>query len=568
MVRAKGKWAFWTEASHGHGAGSKQGFPAGGTGRPWVKGAHWSLARALMAFADMADPDFRKRLVREVGIELRLPGPLPVPDNSMMADHVNDIVSACGQHDDPAGALRALVQVLEFLRPHTAAFSWLNCCVSGVLEQGVVSPAQTLELWNLLRDFDPLPDVVTVQRLVYSCCSPTEFTPVREGDGLADALRRLNLARVGPGTTPLMLRFLDALADHHGGAQGAALSALVRDNRRELGLVPSASRGNGSVRSPLEGQSMVLQILLEEGSAEGLADDRCYTWEALLFEASGQEWDLVTKYATTDPVTLEDLRRHRGSPLSMWRDLAAASACAEDFRVEFLLPWSLLDHAAELWPIDEEQYPLGLHCPVVLRSLDRLKTPQWHRAWRTKWRSLQHTVDSAEPVAASDLLGWFAPPRARTPLDAEIAGQTLRVGGSGGQVRKWLDHRSTIAGLALAVPYTYRAGLQDLVHLAVKEAVREGIPVIIWRRDGGSVEELQSFVRELPARRLPELAGHVYRRRRAADEYDAGDMGNHISLLWDDPNTGGWSMGEALRAPVRGPDSSSSVMTREQEVVR
>ncbi|MFE2723089.1 hypothetical protein [Kitasatospora sp. NPDC059327] len=551
---------------------------------PWPVEADRYLCEVLAEIPGMGDPAFRARTLDELGHRLALPGPFAVPYSALATDHLQDLVRGCRRWHDPARALVQLADVLRFQREGTAAVGWLTAFVEALTAPGLLAPGPQLAVLGVLRTLRPAPAPALVHRLVEAACAPGETHPVRSRDGLPEAATRLNQARLdharfdgprfdGPRTDegpagpppdppggrpapPLLLRFLARLAEESTGPEAAALTDLVKQQAHELGVATAGLAGPATAAPAHDGgpagpwHPLVLQIVLDDVSPVGSDAEPVYSFEALLYDTTEQPWRLLSKQASTDRIAQSALRNSGSRHLTTWRELAAAAADAEGLRVEFLLPWSLLSHPVELWPMDEDDYPVGMHFPVVVRSLDRIRSPLWHPAWKNKWRALEATMDSGAPGTVADLPGWFAFAEDRTPIDAETTGRTLRLGSRPGDVRRWLDERPRTAILALSFPYAYHPKQRAASYRAVKDALREGIPVMVWRRDTGSAIELHELLGELTAARLPGLAAHVHRRRRAAAEDDPADLGHHLTLLWDEPGQAAWMAPTPFRAPA------------------
>ncbi|MFB8201092.1 VMAP-C domain-containing protein [Kitasatospora purpeofusca] len=508
---------------------------------------------------ELQEPGFRHLVLGETRHRLGAGSGFAVLDSPQVRDHLLNVVQACRGWHDPTRALRELSGVLGALRPATAAVEWLEAAVDAVTAAGLLACETQLVVLRSLRSLDPQPSPARVLYLVESVCEAGETHPVRLRDGLAGAVSRLNQVRLGEGT-PLLLRFLSRLGATCGGTEAVRVTELVRRATRELGLpdqepvrplASSAASGDAGKSRPL-----VLQITLDDVSSVGSDAEPVYVFEAALYDTAEQPWRLVSKRAGREPLSRSVLERRGGRHLATWAELASAAADAEGLRVEFLLPWSLLGHPAELWPVDEDDYPVGMHFPVVVRSLDRMRSAFWHTAWKGKWRALEAAVDSCSPGTVADLSGWIVHPDGTAPIDAELAGRALHLGGAKGDVRRWLDSRPQTAFLVLSFPYAYHPKRPGMRHQAVKDAVREGVPVMLWRRDHeGSTAELHMLLGELSAAKLPELADHVQRRRRAASEDDRGDLGHHLSLLWDDPGHAAWLAPAPFRAPAAAPMS-------------
>ncbi|GAB7185283.1 hypothetical protein ATKI12_5114 [Kitasatospora sp. Ki12] len=531
------------------------GEPAGR--EPWSAGADAVLHDFLCQVPDLHQPDFRHLVLADLGRRLGLATPFAVADSAQAVDHLMDLVHACRRWQDPLRALARLADSIRTLRPGTAAVGWLDAAVDAVTEKGLLTPDAQHALLRTLRSLSPQPRPAEVLRLVEAACAGRTH-PVRARDGLAEAASRLNQARLDD-APPLLLGFLARLAATRPGPEGAQLKELVKRHAHELGLTegdlaePVTSCGGAfSARTgPAQRHPLVLQIALDDVSPVGSEAEPVYAFEAALYDTTEQPWRLISKRAGDEPVPQSALRARGSRHLTTWGELAAAAADAEGLRVEFLLPWSLLGHPAELWPMDEDDYPVGMHFPVIVRSLDRIRAAFWHTAWKNKWRALEATLENCGQDTVADLPGWFVHTEGAAPLDAEVTGRTLHIGGTKGDVRRWLDSRPLTAVLALSFPYAYHPKRRAVPYQAVKDAVREGIPVMIWRRDtDGSPTELHVLLGELAAGQLAGLAAHVQRRRRAASEDDRTDLGHHITLLWDEPGHAAWLTPAPFRAPV------------------
>jgi Effector-associated domain 2 len=88
-----------------------------------------ALVTAVMGFADIEDPDFRRLVLQQMGDNLGLGRPFPVPYQSMARDHVTAIINRCWDFRDPDAARRALVDALSALRPYDAATDHLRSVI-------------------------------------------------------------------------------------------------------------------------------------------------------------------------------------------------------------------------------------------------------------------------------------------------------------------------------------------------------------------------------------------------------------------------------------------------------
>jgi NTP-dependent ternary conflict system VMAP-like protein/effector-associated domain 2 (EAD2)-containing protein len=195
----------------------------------------------------------------------------------------------------------------------------------------------------------------------------------------------------------------------------------------------------------------------------------------------------------------------------------------EEVVIEFVLPIHLLNQDVAWWRKERARPELGwpekvlaMDYPVVVRSLDRLREPRWHHAWRRRWERLQ-----ADP-ARSRLYrsqGGTDP----TQLEAALASDL-----------RW-------ASLLLSEPPTMdasgdRTGLRE-----VMTALRAGVPVIFWHRTEPTSDALWEDVHDMTADgQISRLPRHVRAARLAALRVDpdrrSGHRGRHLAVLWDDPD--------------------------------
>jgi hypothetical protein len=96
---------------------------------PAARKAAW--VSAVMAFDDIADPDFRLRLLSGMGDSLNLGRAFQAKYSAVARDHVIEIVNSCWRFMDAAKARRALAETLIGLRPDDAAAAGLRSLADG-----------------------------------------------------------------------------------------------------------------------------------------------------------------------------------------------------------------------------------------------------------------------------------------------------------------------------------------------------------------------------------------------------------------------------------------------------
>ncbi|MEH0550796.1 MULTISPECIES: VMAP-C domain-containing protein [unclassified Streptomyces] len=510
---------------------------AGGQ-RPYHSG--WSaehvdeLCHALLGFYDMQhNPEFFKQVLDSMGTELgEGNSPFVVPYHAHARSQVAALVHVMDRHHDPGRVLRALSKVLHFLRSEEAATVRLARIVDELAPAGRLTGSRlraVVAQLDALKDPVPLPFADEALR---RALLPGEPSGLRGNETVTGMVKRLNDARDFTTVTaqaaphaPLVLRFLSELTGALSETEQLLLRSQISLAVSELGLPASVEAelsGRGRRLVPPD-ERRVLQIRLRET----VPGKQKYTVDAALFDLTATGLCRPRKRETQRPLSTSELKEFGRTCLTEWSDLVMSLDEADWVRVEFLLPWSLLGHPVEHWLTDGHEYLLGHKYPVVVRSLDRLERPSWRRDWTRRWRALQH----AAMWPSCDGIAWLA---LDTPPQSGLDGEVLHVRGRDGEVRAWLDERpqTTALGLGLAFAYDPQSPKRAL---CLQEAVCEGVPLIVWRRDGGDPVELARRASEIVAAKFSELPDHMRRWRRTAARDNTGDMHNHLTLLWDDP---------------------------------
>jgi hypothetical protein len=189
-----------------------------------------------------------------------------------------------------------------------------------------------------------------------------------------------------------------------------------------------------------------------------------------------------------------------------------------DIRLEVVLSGELLNLAVDQWPWESDTpipEPVGCRFPVVLRSLERMKSKKWHRAWHSRWAKLNQHLNSKGAIAAEyGLLGKSGDEQALRALTAE------------------LENYPQLVALTLSAPP--QPALVGRDELAV--GLRAGIPIITWHREDCGSEDFVVMAQELLHGDGPETVLERTRQVRAmAFASDTRHVGHHVALLWDDP---------------------------------
>lgn len=495
------------------------------------------LCTVLGGFFDFQDPQFFRQVLVAMG--KRIGGgngrPFAVPYHADVRSQIAALVQVMEQHRDPEGALRALADTLRFLRGDHAAMTELEELVEELAPAGrLLGPRLRAIVASLDAMKKAIPLTAAGDALARAVL-PGEPVGLRGNEGVLLMVRRLNDAReavpASPGGTgepadagaPLVLRFLAELARSLSDDAANLLRSHIALAADELQLPAHVSAALTSRRGPLHdhlGGDRLLQIRLTE-TAPGKQE---YTVDAMLFDWTEKGLQRPRKREGTRPYGARELKELGRTCLVEWEDMATQLDEADRVQVEFLLPWPLLGEPVERWLTDAHGYLLGHKYPVVIRSLDRMRQRSWHRDWERRWTALQRTaVSGAGPV------GWLATdPVAMLEEHCEV----LYVRGRDGEIRAWLDTHPDAVGMALAFAYDHRNPRHTL---SVQEAVCEGVPFMIWRRDDGNPAELARRLAESAQERYSDLPARIRLWRRGADRDDLADMHNHLTLLWDDP---------------------------------
>ena len=154
---------------------------------------------------------------------------------------------------------------------------------------------------------------------------------------------------------------------------------------------------------------------------------------------------------------------------------------------------------------------LGEEHHVVVRSLDRHDRRDLHGRWGSRWRAFTE--------GRAGRVHWY-PEDGRSHLLSEPPPAVVVLSAAPGSVRR--------AGGAHGSPDE------------LGEALRAGVPVVLWDRRGDNDPAFRAALRGLLDRHDPRaLPGVVRALRIASSDRDSEAetvVGRHVALLWDDPD--------------------------------
>ncbi|MFL6075322.1 MAG: effector-associated domain 2-containing protein [Mycobacteriales bacterium] len=442
---------------------------------------------------------------RQLAVELlrdELNAPLQVRIHAQDRLYLIEIVRACAAL--PHG-LRALGEVLDSLEPGSSATVETHRLIDEWYASGWISG----EDWSLLREAlegVTLPDLADLCRLATESRVP--MMPAH-CDCAWWVFVHLAGFNAGPHTLPPSLVFLDLLLDRLEPSAADAVREVCLRWAREWGLAAELEVRHW--RRPLGESAVDAAYLVIELDPDGL-DSQQYTLSHW-YQNDPHQWH--PRRGEDRTVRLGELEQ---AVENLIADMEAKWArSSAPVMLEFVLPWELLNSEVDWWPHESgtgRASPLAMDYSVVVRSLERLRTPRWHRLWRQRWRQFVH-----EP--ATSHMYWSRPSGEDyfTRLESELK-----------------SDESTVS-LVLSEPPQHTGGH---ARKEIETALRSGLPIIIWHRGDCSSAEFRTVVSSLAAEgglgSLPERVRKLRMQALRLEPDQRGrHIGRHLTVLWDDP---------------------------------
>lgn len=328
--------------------------------------------------------------------------------------------------------------------------------------------------------------------------------PLHDVSDAWGAFRLLTDFNAGPDGIPPAITFLRLLAETVGGEAGAAIAGWIGDQARLLRLGPALGQQRQTRLPVRERPHLHLMILLEPVSSD---PSRCTlafwrqddpeVWPPAL--GGIREIGMDEVEYRVDDVILETE--------SIWAGQSASAA------VEFLLPRTLIDLPVQRWAkehVTGRPQPLRYGYRLGIRSLERMRSRYWHRAWNVRWDSMLKDP-SADRLHYSGCAEF-----GEHPLDAVLSD----------------DHW---VGLVLAEPPSPQVE-PGTAPDELTSALRNGLPVILWHPDASpeNLRELLDWMLGVEGgfTELPD-------RRKLANTPTAVPFKNSLAhdlvVMWDDP---------------------------------
>lgn len=458
------------------------------------------LVRALLSLTFMGVLDNRRLFVRE--LSRLIGGGFDVQENTATRIHVINIVCECLPR--PHG-LRCLAAVVELFAPEERGTIEVVRLVSSTSVLAVVSDTERREVLSLLSLADRV-CAVSVESLWFAAADELAPLPGGRVETLGAAFNHLAELNARADGLPPALAFIEYVASGIMGDLATELRNWADNEASRMGLSAELSalrtKMAGTTLPALAPPCIIVQF------AEHGPDPETFMMSHWTQHRPGP-WN--PQRGEDQIVTFNDAERAVeeaiGNAESVWGTSPGRAS------VEFVLPAKLLNHPVEWWhsnPGSPAETPLCLDYSITVRSLERMRTPRWHRFWRNRWSIME---------SANSLNACWVPENDVKPQ----------------QWNTQLHSDEEISAVILNHP-PLSSLLNDERHLWM--ALIAGIPVILWdnRKDGGRdfAETINSLTRRPPmtlADRIKEL------RTQAALSNDGNNHpGLYIKLLWDDPD--------------------------------
>ncbi|MFG1639771.1 hypothetical protein ACGFMK_05750 [Amycolatopsis sp. NPDC049252] len=462
----------------------------------------------VAGFAD--DKSIRNLMVTE--LREALDHPFSFPDQLTGRDQLIEIVSACSRLAD---GLDVLARVIEFLRPGSKEYAEVRTLVSSVRMHEVVPESEQEKLRERLIGFAPPGLDLAVRRAARYVSPPPRYEDASEAfSGLADF-------NAGPGELPPLLIFVELIAAEFDNRLAAELRAWSDGQVRRLRLgdaldqlrqelTPPSPPGTPGHPSPARQPQAKLYLLIVV-RPDSIDDD--------LYEVSCWRQDDPRDWppARGEPALVRESDLEDHVDVLVAEAERAWSGASVDAVVEFVLPRALLSLPVHSWATERASgvpKPLYLSYPTVVRSLERMSSPRWHRVWRRRWESW-----IGDPSIERVYFCRSGDGADRNRLEAILC-----------------DDQWAMTVLTESPPVSAIPGQDELL-----PALRTGVPVIVWNPNAPS-EVVREVVAWLAESRgglgdLPALAREsrldVLRKPPSSGE---GGALTDLVVLWDDPN--------------------------------
>ncbi|GLL04649.1 hypothetical protein GCM10017581_063960 [Dactylosporangium matsuzakiense] len=444
----------------------------------------------MLRVPGIADRRLRDHVVALV--EVRLGQYMTTERSDSASDDVTRLVTWCTAH---SGGIAALIEAVDAVAQQTGTADRLRAADQIGRQTEMLEPQERALVEDRIAQLDQAAFAAIVRDLA------TRWGPRLRAEARdpTELLRLLEDAIAGSGEQHPLFVFLSRLAELHDDA-GEVISELATEVGQRTGMIEAAIADRAD-HAPDSGQQYFV-VRLEE---HGLQASR-YLLTVWLATERGV-WTL--RHTHDEALLLEDVRAKVDEQLA---DLAADPTVDIDaLTIEFILPRSLLNFPVDQWEVSAPGYsrPIGVHYPVVVRDLPRMR----NRIIRSRWRRRCQWVHGPEATTPANAVRFINLRDDTSDLYAELMQE---------------PHRP--ACVVVIGPSS------SLVMERLGPWLTAGVPVIVWcRNDQRSSRFDAELAGILVSGGVKALPTSVYRLRQDAGGPDHPDdhVGMHITLVWD-----------------------------------
>jgi len=209
--------------------------------------------------------------------------------------------------------------------------------------------------------------------------------------------------------------------------------------------------------------------------------------------------------------------------------LSTNGLCEEQVWIHFILPTPLLSEAVDQYEIGDEWEKLGEEFKVVVNSWDRLRNKKALLRTKTCWKRYQDKMTRKIQCTYSlDSKDW-----GETNIPAIIINKEAST-----PHQILADAKNSKPALAILVFSPKPTPIEKKEHL--NALLKAGVPTILWMRNVESKDEsVDNVIRNIVCDKqlsFNELPKYIHEKRNAALKTGTSShIGNHLVLLWDDP---------------------------------
>lgn len=478
------------------------------------------LLKVLLACPCISEKESRQTVIKQLRDDIKN----KVKQNSKASVEVTELIDTCL---DYPGGLEELVEIVHDFERNSFQIQAVFQTIARIFEfELVISYDQHAELLKRAIKFIFEHDLLTEDLLqLYKDCLSSDLQEApEEPTGLFSILKNLWDIRTSEGIYASLVFIERLVYQAKGGCRENELTAWTDEIARFIGIKQQIAQLRNKINNKNKELStkqppayLLIDIYPDEHNIN-TAREKLFFIEILLW----QDRDNVEYlYANDIPVSLEKVRKRLNE--SYRNHASKLLPVIDHLTIEFFLPNEFICHDVDQWFLKEEgafETKWGTHCPIVVRSRDRAiksqKSPFWYKDWTLKWKLFQ----SLSQHNHTDYMFWICDRTEHEPK----------------QLYEFLRHDKQTICLGLLFMPTNNSGQLGFL-TAILQA---GMPVALWPRADKNVSRNSTDVRtKIEAivldNKLSELPNLIHKERQLAASKNKSDLGNYLTLLWDDP---------------------------------